>query len=213
VLVLLMLSILGATPAHAPGCSNRAGECLAPPYAVPAEPVWATVNAVPGGNYPGSNLEFHVFVINSGHPPGGNVTLFNETLTAAALPPALNTSVATGLPLSLAPGQAITSTIALQIPSNFAQNNFTANLVVDVSLWNGTTNIPLKLTGSTIVYILGPPAAGPSTTSTTSQVGDAPPSGGVSTALFAAGVAIPSIVAVILLFLLVQRRGRQKGGT
>ena len=213
VLMLLMLSSLGATPVGA-ACSNRAGECLAPPYAVPAEPVWATLNAFPQGNYPGGNLEFHVFVINSGHAPDGNVTLLNESLTAAAFPPSLNTSKTTGLPLVLAPGQAITSTVALHVPSNFAPNNFTASLVVDVLLWNGTINLPLKLTGSAVVYILGPPAAGTSTTSTTSQTTDATSQGGtVSSTLFAAGVAIPSIVVVLLLVLLVRGRGGPKAGT
>src|SRR5271169_4212460 len=131
-LMLLMLSFLGATPALA-ACSNRAGECLAPPYAVPAEPVWATLNAVTQGNYPGGNETFNVFVINSDVPPNGNVTVFNETITASALPPGLNRSTATGLPVLLSPGQAITSKISLQIPSDFKLSNFTANLVVHVS--------------------------------------------------------------------------------
>lgn len=209
-LTLLMLSFLGAVPAFA-ACGPRAGECLAPPYAVPAEPVWATLNAFPQGNYPGGNLEFRVFVINSAQPPSGNVTLMNETLSATALPPGLNTSVATGLPVNLARGQAITSVISLHIPSDFTQTNFTANLVVEVLRWNGTINIPIKLTGSALVYLLGAPAAGTSTTSSSTS-STTPQSAGISTGLFAAGVAIPSIVAVILLVLLVRRSGGPKGG-
>jgi len=215
-LMLLMLSFLGSTPALA-ACVLKpgAGECIAPPYAVPAEPVWATLNAITQGNYPGGNETFSVFVINSDVPPNGNVTLFNETITASALPPALNTSTATGLPLQLSPGQALTSKIALQIPSDFKLSNFTASLVVNVSYWNGTNNIPVKLTGSALVYVLGGPLAGTSTTtSTTSQTTQTTTqSGTVSTGLFAAGVAIPSIVAVILIVLLVRGKGGPKGGT
>ena len=100
-LMLLMLSVLVATPVRAqcvlkPG----GGECLAPPYAVPAEPVWATLNAATHGNYPGGNETFDVFVINSDVPPNGNVTLFNETITAPALPPAGTSSVGTGISFS-----------------------------------------------------------------------------------------------------------------
>ncbi len=215
-LVLLMLSFLGNTPVFAQ-CSPRAGECLAPPYAVPAEPVWGTLNAAPGGNYPSGSLEFDVFVINTGYPAGGNATLYNETVTVAALPAGLNTSTATGLPVLLTPGQAITSTITMQIPSNFAQNNLSASLVANVAYWNGTANIQVKLTGSALVYVLGLPLGGTQTTSSgtsqstqTSQT--ATQSGTVSTTLFAAAVATPSIVVVLLLILLVRGRGRPKAG-
>lgn len=213
---LLMLSFLVATPARAQ-CGPRAAECIAPPYAVPAEPVWATLNALPHGNYPGGNEIFDVFVVNSDHPPAGNVTLINETLTAPALPPNYQTNTGIGLPIQLGPGQAILSTIALEIPSNFTQSNFTAFLVVNVALWNGTTNIFLKLTGTSLVYILGLPIAGtPTTTSRTSQstqtTQTTTQSGTVSTTLFAAGVAIPSILAIILLILVVRGRGGPKGG-
>jgi len=213
-LMLLMLSFLVATPARAV-CPPNAGECLAPPYAVPAEPVWATLNAVPQGNYPGSNETFDVFVINSDLPPDGNVTLINETLTAPALPPAFQTNTVKGLPVELARGQAIVSTIALQIPSNFTQSNFTASLVANVALFNGTTNIFLKLTGTSQVFILGLPISDTQTTTSSTSQSTQPTAqnGTVSTAVFAAGVAIPSIVAVILLGLLFRGRGRPKGGS
>jgi len=214
-LMLLMLSFLVATPARAQ-CSPRAAECLAPPYAVPAEPIWATLNALPQGNYPGGNEIFDVFVVNSDQPPKGNVTLINETLTAPALPSAFQTNTAIGLPIQLAPGQAILNTIALEIPSNFTQSNFTADLVVNVFYWNGTINIPVKLTGTALVYLLGLPGSTPHTTTSSSAsqtTQTTTQSGTVSTTLFAAGVAIPSIVAVLLLILLARGRGPPKGGT
>ena len=209
-LMLLVLSFSGATPALA-ACSKNAAECLAPPYSVPAEPVWGTVNTVTAGNYPGGSLQFDVFVINTGYPAEGNATLFNETITATALPAALNTSTATGLPVLLTPGQAITSTITMQIPRNFTLSSFRASLAADVSYWNGTANIPVQLLGSATVYVLGDPIGGASTTSSqTTQTSTQ--SGGVSTTLFAAGLAIPSILAVILLILVVRRRGGPIGG-
>ncbi|MDA4132307.1 MAG: hypothetical protein OK454_04175 [Thaumarchaeota archaeon] len=212
-LILLMLSFLAATPASAqcvllPG----QGHCSAPPYAIPAEPVWATLNAVSQGNYPGGNLIFDVFVVNSDKPPEGNVTLINETLTAAALPPGFQTNSGIGLPVELAPGQAILSTIALQIPSNFTQSNFTASLAANALLFNGTVNIPLKLTGTLQVFVLGLPISSQTATSSGSQNTQTVQSGTVSTTLFAVGVAIPSIVVVVLLALLFRGRGRPKGG-
>ena len=202
-LTLLMLSFLVATPVRAVG---------GPPPGGAAEPVWATVNALPQGNYPGGNEIFDIFVVNSDQPPNGNVTLVNETLTAPALPPDQQTNTAIGLPIMLSPGQGILNTIALPIPSNFTQSNFTANLVVYVFYANGTA---LKLTGSTQVSLLGLPGSTAQTTSSTSsqttQTGQTTTqSGTVSTTLFAAGTAIPSIVVLILLILLVQRRGRPK---
>jgi hypothetical protein len=215
-LILLTLSFLAATPALGQ-CVLLPGQahCGVPPYAVPAEPVWATLNAIPQGNYPGGNLIFDVFVVNSDQPPKGNVTLINETLTASALPPGFQTNSGIGLPVELAPGQAILSTIALEIPSNFTQSNFTASLVADVLLYNGTTNIPLKLTGTSLVYILGLPLSGGQTTTTTASSGTqvtTTQSGTVSTTLFAVGVAIPSIVALVLLVLLARGRAGPKGG-
>jgi hypothetical protein len=216
-LTLLMLSFLAATPARAAGGAPPpgAGEIIAAPYAVPAEPVWATLNAVPQGNYPGGNLIFDVFVVNSDQPPAGNVTLINETLTAPALPPGFQTNSGIGLPVQLSPGQAILSTIALEIPSNFTASNFTASLVADVVLFNGTTNIALKLTGTSQVFVLGLPLSGGQTTTTSSTSQDTQTttqSGTVSATLFAVGVAIPSIVAVVLLILLARGRGGPKGG-
>jgi hypothetical protein len=214
-LALLMLSFLvatPATPAHAANPPPGAGEIIAAPYSVPAEPVWATLNAIPQGNYPGGNLKFDIFVVNSDSPPDGNVTLINETLTAPALPPTFQTNTGIGLPIMLSPGQAILSTIYLEIPSNFTQSNFTANLVANALLFNGTTNISLKLTGTAQVFLLGLPLAGNQTTTTTSSSSDTSQStqtttqsGTVSTTLFEAGVAIPAIVVVILLILLVRR--------
>jgi len=207
-LMLLMLSFLVATPARA---ANPA-----PPYGVPAQPIWAVVNALPQGNYPGGNEIFDIFVVNSEQPPNGNVTLVNETLTAPALPPESQTNSAIGIPIMLSPGQAILNTIALPIPSDFTQSNFTANLVAYVFYWNGTTNIPLKLTATAQVFMLSLPGSTSQTTTsssasqTTQTTQTATQSGTVSTTLFAAGVALPSIVVVILLILLVRGRGPPK---
>jgi hypothetical protein len=215
-LALLVLSFLVAAPARAAvnlqAVPPGAGEIIAPPYAVASEPVWATLNAVPQGNYPGGNEIFDVFVVNSDHPPDGNVTLVNETLTAPALPSTFQTNNAIGLPVQLSPGQAIVNTIALEIPSDFSQNNFTANLAAFVQLNNGTSYINLKLTGSLVVYLLGLPGSGSQTTTTSASPSTQTTTQGgtVSTSLFAAGVAIPSIVVIILLALLVRGRGGPK---
>jgi len=217
VLALLVLSFFAASPVRA-ACGQGAGECLAPPYAVAAEPVWATLNATPQGNYPGGNEIFDVVVVNSDQPPAGNVTLLNESVSAAALPPSeSNPNGAIGLPVSLAPGQLIVNTIAMEIPSNFSQSNFTASLVVNVSYWNGTLNIPLRLTGDLVVYMLGLPLSGGQTTSgsgtsggTTSTV-TVTQGGSISSGLFAVGVGIPLIVVVILVVLLARGRGGPKG--
>jgi hypothetical protein len=202
----LMLSIAVATPALA---ANPV-----PPYSVPPQPVWVSVNASPQGNYPGGNEIFNIFVVNSEQPPNGNVTLFNETLTAPALPPDQQTNTAIGIPIMLSPGQAILNTIALPIPSDFNQSSFTANLVVFLFIGNGTSN-PLKLTVSTPVVLLGLERSTTQTTSsstsqTTQTTQTATQSGTVSTTLLAAGVALPSIVVVILLILLVRGRGVPK---
>jgi hypothetical protein len=215
VLTLLVISFLAAAPALAQ-CNNRAGECLAPPYSQASEPVWATLNVVPQGNYPGGNLIFDVAVVNSDQPPAGNLTLFNETVSSPQLPASnSNPNTAIGLPVTLTPGQLIVNTIAMEIPSNYTQANFTANLVAYVSYWNGTLNVPLKMTGSAIVYMLGLPLSGGQTTSVSTTVSTTTltvtGSGTVSSSLLAAGVGIPSIVVVILLVLLVQRRGGPKG--
>lgn len=205
-LALLMLSFLVATPVGAVS--------IAPPFALASEPVWATINAAPQGNYPGGNEQFIVFVVNSAQPPDGNVTVQDATLTAPALPAQQQSNFATGLPAVLTPGQSIELTIYLPIPGNFAQSNFTANLVVNVLLWNGTASIPLKLTGSTVVFMLALPGSGGQTTASSSQAtstssqSSQSTSGTVSSTLFAVGVAIPSLVAIILLVLLVRRSPR-----
>ena len=215
VLTLLVFSFLAAAPARAV-CGQGAGECLAPPYSVPSEPVWATLNAVPQGNYPGGNLIFDVAVVNSDKPPAGNLTLFNETVSSPQLPTSdSNPNGAIGLPVTLTPGQLIVNTIAMEIPSNYTQSNFTANLVAYVSYWNGTLNVPLKLTGSALVYMLGLPLSGGQTTTvststlTTTQTVTA--SGGVSSGLFAVGVGVLLIVVVVLLVLLARGRGGPRG--
>ncbi len=203
VLTLLMLSFLVATPASAVS--------IAPPFALAAEPVWATINAAAQGNYPGGNELFDVFVVDSALPPEGNVTVQTATLTAPALPVNQQSNFATGLPTILSPGQSILLTIYLPIPADFAHSNFTANLVVNVLLQNGTASIPLKLTGSTTVFMLGLPGSGGQTSTSSAQTtsstssAQSTQSGTVSSTLFAAGVAIPSIIAIILLVLLVRR--------
>jgi hypothetical protein len=220
ILAIIVLSFLAATsPVHA-ACPPNAGECIAPPYAVAAEPVWASLNGVPQGNYPGANMQFDATVVNSDQPPDVNFTLLNETVTAPAFPLSSQSNYAIGLPIDLAPGQLIVNTITLPVPGNFSQSNFTADLVVYGALWNGTASIYLKLTASTVVTLLGLPIVGGGTTSsgsqsttTTTTTTTITQSGTVSSSVLAAGVAIPSIVAVILLALLVRRGGgRPKGG-
>lgn len=205
ILTLFMLSFLVAAPARA---ANPA-----PPSSIPPQPVWVTVNALPQGNYPGGNEIFDIFVVNAEQPPNKNVTLYNETITAPALPAEQQTNTAIGLPIMLSPGQAILNTIALPIPSDFKQSSFTANLVAYIFIGNDTTHA-VKLTGSTQVSLLGLPGSIQTTSSSTSQSTQssqaATQSGTVSTTLFLAGVALPSIVVVILLILLVRRKAGSK---
>jgi hypothetical protein len=214
---LLVLSFLAAAPPVRAACVGAAScQGPRPSPAFPGEPVWATLNAATQGNYPGGNETFYVFVVNSDQPPDGNVTLINETLTAPALPPEYQTNSSIGLPIDLSPGEATSNAMTLEIPSNFTQDNFTADLVVTVAVWNGTTSIYLRLTSSTVVTLHGLPATGTQVTASSSttqstQTSQTTTQGGmVSSSLFAAGVAIPTIVAFILLALLV--RGRSKGG-
>ena len=134
VLVLLAVSFLAAVPARA--AASPSGP----------QPVWATLNALGYGNYPGGNEEFTVYVVNTDSPPLGNVSLINETLAAPALPPAYNTGYAIGLPVQLATGQAILSTIHLEIPTNFTQSNFTATVVINMQIANGTSFFSKQLT-------------------------------------------------------------------
>jgi hypothetical protein len=208
---LLLLSCLAVVPAGQAiplpaqgGCPPAVIHCQAPPYAVPAAPVWATLNALGYGNYPGGNEQFSVFFVNSDSPPLGNVTLFNETLTT----PFQNASVS-GLPVELAPGQTMLSSIYLQIPRDFSQSNFTASITIDFHLVNATASTPKVLTGTAKVFMLGPPIGQvTSTSSTTSTQQTTTQSGTVSTPLFYAGVAIPSLIVIVLLVLLVRDRGR-----
>ena len=196
-LLLLMSSFLASTPVgayYAPGVIGFGFS--------PSQPVWLNLSAVPRGNYPGGNVQFDVFIVNSAVPPYGNVTLFNETLTASALPACCNMNTTIGLPVTLFPGQAILTPIHLEIPSDFTQSNFTANLVADLSYWNGTAYIPLKMTADAGVYLVSLTPVSTQTTVTIAQ------SRGVSSSLFAVGAGIPSIVVVILLVLLARGRGR-----
>ena len=214
-LTLLMLSFLVTTQAHAASPPLAAGEIIAPPSLVPAEKVWAALNTIPQGNYPGGNLEFDALVVNSAPPPYGNVTLINETVTAPAFPINSQSNYGIGLPIELAPGQLIVNTIHLPVPSNFTQANFTANLVANVALWNGTANNFFQLTASTVVTLLTLPGSSPQTTTTSSTTQSTQTtttqSGTVPSSLFGVGVAIPSIVVVILLVLLVRGKGPPKG--
>lgn len=198
-LLLLMLSFPAATPVAAYCAPGGIGLCGIPP-----EPVWATLSALPQGNYPGGDMEFNAFVVNSDQPPDGNFTILNETLTAPALPSCCNTNTTIGLPLSLYTGQAIMFPIRLEIPTNFSQSNFTADLVVNGALWNGTASRYLKLTASTVVSVLGLPVTRTQTTVTITR------SGGVSSSLYEVSVGILSIVVVVLLVLLARGRGRPR---
>jgi hypothetical protein len=211
VLTLLVLSCLAAVPTSRAvplpaqgGCSPGAEHCLPPPYAVPAAPVWATFNALGNGNYPGGNETFTVFFVNSDSPPFGNVTLLNETL----ITPFQNASVS-GLPVELASGQTVLSSIYLQIPRDFSQSSFTASITVDFHIANASASTPRVLTGTAQVFVLGPPIGQvTSTSSMTSTQQATTKSGTVSTSLFYAGIGIPSLIVIALLALLVRNRGR-----
>jgi hypothetical protein len=208
VLALLVLSFLAAAPAGQAiplpaqgGCAPRAVHCIPPPYAVPAAPVWATLNAPAQANYPGGDEQLTVFFLNSDSPPLGNVTLLSETLRA----PFQNATVS-GLPVDLAPGQALISNITLQIPSDFSQSNFTASITIDFHIANATASIPTTLVGNAQVFVLGPPVQVASTSSTTSTQQTTTQSGTFPTSLFYASVGVPSLVAIVLLVLLMRDR-------
>jgi hypothetical protein len=209
VLALLMLSSLVAVPVHAQAsvaCNGAVADEGMTCY--PTNPVWATLIPAAQGNYPGGNEIFSVFVVNSAPSPNENFTIYNMTLSAPFGPGGTSTcstcsNYGIGLPATITPGQAFAGTIALQVPVNITQSSFTANLVINGGLWNGTANNAAKLTGMAAIYVLALPGQS-STDSNTSH------SGTVSTTLFGAGVAIPSIIAVVLLALVVQTRGRSK---
>jgi hypothetical protein len=164
---LLFVSCLALVP---PGqaqviCPPRLPHCAPPPYLVPASPVWATFNAVAGGNYPGGSQEFTVFIVNSDSPPLGNTTVQSEVLTT----PFQNVTL-TGLPVELARGQSLSSNVTVQIPRNFDRNNFTAYVLIHVSVANSTlASAPTELTGTAQVFMLGSPIGAPSSTTSASQ--------------------------------------------
>lgn len=205
-LFLLCIAAIPAAQAQVAQCQVGIAHCEPPPYAVPAAPVWATLNAIAGGNYPGGNETFTVFFVNSDSPPLGKVTLLSETLTS----PFRNATVG-GLPVELASGESLSSNITVQIPRDFAGNNFTAKIVIYIDVANATVeSAPSVLTGSAQVFMLGYPLGGvPRTSSATSMQQTATQSGTVSASLFYAGVGIPSLVVIVLLAILVRDRGRQ----
>ncbi len=169
-----------------------------PPF---TQPLWVTVNALAQGNYPGGNEMFTVFAVNSAPKAENNETIYNMTLTAP-----FASNFGPGLPATIRPGQSILVTIYLPIPANFTQSSFTADLVVHASIWNGTGNQPFKLTGSAPVNVFALPSqvSSQTTTATTGQTG------GISTTLFAVGVAVPSLIAIVVLALLIQARAKPK---
>jgi hypothetical protein len=159
-----------------------------------AQPFWVTLSAGAQGNYPGGAETFTVFVVNSAQTPTENVTIDSMTLTA---PFGINT--ATGLPTVILPGQSVLATISLEIPSNFSERSFQASLVVHGRIWNGTGYNSLSATGTASVDVFALPSQ------------PASQGGTISTALFEAGVAIPSLIAIILLVLLVRAKSRALG--
>ncbi len=184
-LAFLLFTLQAAVPARA--------------QVAPAQPIWVTINATAQGNYPGGDELFTVFAVNSMQPPAQNETITDMKLTA---PAPIGSNLAIGLPATLAPGQSVLATIHLPIPANFSQKSFQASLLVHFKFSNGTA---LSLTGTADVDVLGLPSQAPS--QTTSQAAQ---NGTISTTLIAAGVGIPSLVAVILLALLVRARGASK---
>jgi len=211
VLTLLVLSSLVAVSVHAQAsvaCNGAVADEGMTCY--PTNPVWATLIPAAQGNYPGGNEIFSVFIVNSAPSLSENFTIYNMTLSAPFGPGGSSncsscSNYGIGLPATITPGQAFAGTIALQIPVNITQSSFTANLVVNGGLWNGTANNEARLTGMAPIYVLALPGqSGTTSNSNPSQ------SGTVSTTLFGAGVAIPSIIAVVLLALVVQTRGRSK---
>ena len=186
-LMFLIFSLQASAPARAQ---------VAPP-----QPIWVTINATAQGNYPGGNELFTIFAVNSMVPPAQNETITDMKLSADA-PIGSNTAI--GLPATLAPGQSVLATIYLPIPANFSQKSFQANLVVHFKFSNGTA---LSLTGTANVDVLALPS--PTTSQTTNQ---AVQNGTISTTLFAAGVGIPSLVAIVLVALLVRARGAKGSG-
>lgn len=167
----------------------------------PPAPIWVTINATAQGNYPGGNELFTIFAVNSMVPPAQNETITDLRLTA---PAPIGSNAAIGLPATLAPGQSVLATIYLPIPANFSQKSFTANLIVHFKFSNGTA---LSLTGTANVDVLALPSQTTGQTTTQAVQTDT-----VSTTLFEAGVAIPSLIALILVVLLVRSRATKPAG-
>lgn len=177
-------------------CPPGAAECDTP--APGSAPIWATINAGAQGNYAGGDEVFTVFVVDSATNTYGTATIDSMTLTAP-----FGSNFGIGLPTTLNPGQSIESTIHLPIPANYTGKSFVANLVVNARLWNGTGYTSARLTGSAAVDVFVLASSGQTTET-------AAPSGTVSTTLFAAGVAGPSIIAILLAVLLVRARAGPK---
>jgi hypothetical protein len=163
-------------------------------------PVWVTLNASASGNYPGGNELFTVFVVNTQLKP------INETVQNMTLRAPFGSNFGPGLPATVSPGLSLLVTIYLQIPANFSKPSFTADLVAYVTVLNGTATT-LKVTGSAAVNVF-------SLTSQTTSSETAPPptgqSGSISTTLFAAGIAVPSLIVVVLVVLLIRARAGPK---
>ncbi len=168
-----------------------------PVFPIGSQPIWVTIDASALGNYPGGDETFVIFMVNSALPPAGNETITDMKLTAP-----FGSNFGIGLPATIQPGLSLLSTIHLEIPSNFTQPSFVANLVVHAKLWNGTANNSVTITGSSTVDVFALPSqSGGQTTSSQAST-----TGGVSTTTLAIAVAIPSVVALILLVLLMRKK-------
>ena len=211
---LSMLSILVVTMVIVPAIPVKAVTCFT---CEDLEPIWASLNSSGTANYPGGDELFTVFVVNSAPNIAENETLKDILLTTT---PSFASNYAIGLPELLQPGYAQLFTIYLEIPSNYTQPSFVANVVINATLLNGTTISPLNLTGHATVDILGGPSnstsiSGSSSGATVTRTvvvttGSSGSSSGVSNSLLAIGVATPSIIAIILLVIVVQMRGRTR---
>jgi hypothetical protein len=200
-LMLLTFSCLGAAPAHAwiGGKDGAIADESEGPLAIiptvntsPYEPAYAILYPAAQENYPGGNELFSIFVVDSTKTPNQNVTVYNMTLTA---PFGSNSPI--GFPTVLTPGQSLLTTVYLQIPTNITGPSFTATLVVNVGIWNGTGLAPSTLTGSTTVYLLAPPGQ------TTIQSGTS--GAATSTIPLYIGLGVTSTIAIILAVVLVIR--------
>jgi hypothetical protein len=213
---LSLLSVLAVTMVIVPAIPVQAKTCFT---CEDLEPIWASLNSSGTENYPGGDELFTVFVVNSAPSIADNETLTNISLTTT---PSFASNYAIGLPELLQPGYGQLFPIYLEIPGNFTQTSFIANVVVNATLLNGTTTSPLNLTGHATVDVLSLPSnsssssgssSGATVTKTvvvTTTTGSGSSSSGVSNSLFAIGVATPAIIAIILLVLVVQMRGRTR---